>query len=168
MTKILIYEEAKAIKKKREIKAKSTLWTEIRSKSPITNQKVIVLIFLLTLLDEEPTTIKKRVKLNPKKHKIDLSKTLSKILEDDFLLKFMVSGLNQSTLDQIPRLYNLTATLRLSFLGIILLCLQSSSFIQSLLFTLLELSYLFFTIYYQFKAKALSSKQIFSVRILEG
>ena len=110
----------------------------------------------------------KKTKIDPKKHKIDIDESIKKIYQDDFMLNFMIDGLSSSNLEKIPKLYNLVTMLKLSILGVILLSLQSSSFIQSLLFTLLELSYLAFTIIYQSKARALSSKLIFSVRILEA
>ena len=108
------------------------------------------------------------VKLDSRIHKIDLSRTVDKILEDDFVLNFKVDGLATKNLRKIPNIYNLMMLLRISVISVLLLSLQSSSSVQSLFLILIEVSFLVFLIKYQASASALKSKVIFWARVLES
>ena len=80
----------------------------------------------------------------------------------------MIDGLNILNFEKLPNIYNLAMTLKLLAVCVPLLALQSSSFFQALLFTLIELSHLFFVVFYQFRAKALKSTFILVVRVQES
>ena len=106
--------------------------------------------------------------MNKSKHKINLYKTTQRIKRNDFILEFMIRGLTKKSIVMIPRIYNLVMLIKLYLIFACLLTLQSASFAQSLLFTMLELSYLFFIIYYQTTTKALISKTVLVIRMMES
>ena len=80
----------------------------------------------------------------------------------------MVGGLCLENFNQIPKIYNLMMLLRISAISVSMLCLQSSTFLQSLLLIFIEVSFLGFVAKYQSSARALRSRVIFWARVLES
>ena len=107
-------------------------------------------------------------RLDPRIHKIDMDRTIEKISEDDFMLNFLVDGLTLESFNQIPKIYNLMMLLRICAISVSILCLQSSSFMQSLLLIIIEVGFLGFVIKYQTSARALKSKVVFWARVMES
>ena len=80
----------------------------------------------------------------------------------------MVEGLAPKSITVIPRVYNFVMLIKLYLVFGCILSLQSASFAQSIMFTSLELSYLFFIVFYQTTTEALSSKAELVIRVLES
>ena len=80
----------------------------------------------------------------------------------------MVDGLCLDSFNRIPKIYNLMMLLRISAISVGILCLQSSSSMQSLLLILIEIAFLAVIIKYQVLASALESTVIFWARIFES
>ena len=120
------------------------------------------------LVERKQQDQREQAKIDSRIHKIDIDMTISQISKDDFLLSFMVDGLYHKNFNQIPKIYNLMMTLRISAISVIILCLQSSSFMQSLLLIIIEMVFLGIIVKYQTEAKALKSRVIFWARVMES
>ena len=99
---------------------------------------------------------------------VDIPKTVRQINKTEHVVKFFIGGVTQESLTNIPKLYNLGMLIRLISISLNLLVFQSLSLVQSTLFTITEICFLAFVVYVQLKCKALSSKLILLVRVLES